>query len=156
MSLDGFDIQLNGFASHSDGFDNNSDSSARYLDSFDNHLDGSDSYLDDFDNHLDDFARHLDAFDSHLDCFASHLDGFTHSFIDIYCIRVRFDKHLDSINYKIDSSEQAPAPIPSSQGTCHKHTGKTHNPNLRQEPCQLSHATAPINGSTSIESFDAD
>ncbi len=111
-------------------------------------LDGSVSHSDGFDNHSGGSARHLDSFDNHLDCFASHLDGFPHSSIDIYCLRDRFDYKL-----QINSSEQAPASIPSSQGTCHKHTGKTRNPNLRQEPCQPSHATAPINGSTSIERF---
>jgi hypothetical protein len=127
-----------------------SDGSAFHSDGFDNHSDGSASHLDGFDNHLDDFACHLNASDSHLDCFASHLDDFAHSSADIYCLRDRFDKHLEIRNYKIDSSEQAPAPIPSSQGTCRKHTGKTRNPNLRQEPCQPSHAIAPINGSSSI------
>jgi hypothetical protein len=147
-------LHSDGSASHSDGFDNHSDGSAHHLDSFDNHLDGSASHLDDFDNHLDDFACHLDASDSHLDCFASLLDDFIHSSTEIYCLLDRFDNNLEFRNYKIDSAEQAPAPILSYQGTCHKHTGKTRNPNLRQEPCQPSHATAPINGSTSIEHFN--
>jgi hypothetical protein len=140
---------LDGFAFHLDGFDNHIDVIAFHLVNFAHHLDGSASHLDEFAFHLDDIARHLDRFASHLDYFAYYSN-------DIYCLQDRFDILLENINYKIDRSEQAPALIPSRQGTCHKHTGNTRNPNLWQEPCQPSHATAPINGSTSIKSFNAD
>lgn len=64
---------------------------------------------------------------------------------------------FEHIKIKKEIGQSKPnAPIPSRQGTFAAHTGDPQKPKAAKEPCRPSHATAPRNGSSSIERNNED